>query len=62
MKYAEPEAGTFRGVTKLAHVRRPADAGEAPWRALARPLQTADESGRGLWVRQFTLENRKPTP
>jgi len=57
---AEPQAGGLRGAGKLAHVRVAPGAADAPWRRLARPLSQQQESARGLWIRELTLENPRP--
>jgi eukaryotic-like serine/threonine-protein kinase len=59
---AEPRSSGLRGASKLSHVPVPRPDREAPWRALARPLSPNEERGRGLWVRQLTLENPPPRP
>ena len=57
---AEPERGGLRGAGTLAHVRVAPGATNAPWRTLARPLSEQEESARGLWIRELTLENPPP--
>jgi hypothetical protein len=59
---AEPRPGGLRGASKLSHVPTAPPDRDAPWRKLAKPLAAGDERGRGLWVRELTLENPLPTP
>lgn len=59
---ARAQPSTFRGASKLSHVPTAPPDRDAPWRKLAKPLAAGDERGRGLWVRELTLENPLPTP
>jgi eukaryotic-like serine/threonine-protein kinase len=59
---AEPRPGGLRGASKLSHVPTAPAERDAPWRKLAKPLAVGDERGRGLWIRELTLENPLPTP
>jgi tRNA A-37 threonylcarbamoyl transferase component Bud32 len=59
---AEPPVGGLRGASKLSHVQTAPLDRDAPWRKLAKPLAAGDERGRGLWIRELTLEKPLPTP
>ncbi|MEO5823679.1 MAG: protein kinase [Vicinamibacteraceae bacterium] len=57
----ELQPGGLRGASKLAHVVTKLPDRDAPWRALAKPLSATEERGRGLWVRELTLQ-KTPAP
>ena len=59
---ARAEPSTFRGASKLLHIPIAPPDRDVAWRKLAKPLAAGDERGRGLWIRELTLENPLPTP
>ena len=54
-------ASVLRGVGGLAKAPAPA-AGQGLRAEFSAPLPVAEETARGVWVRQLTLDNPRQTP